>query len=381
MRRRSGATATRWAAWAWARGMACGMFCGALMLTACSQAALLRGRISGTREIAAEAERNGARSCAPRELAMAHAHLEFAEVEAIQGNPSRAQAHFAIAEPAARAALRLTQAERCLSGDAPPPPPRPGDRDGDGITDDVDRCPDEPEDFDGHLDEDGCPEREDTDGDGIDDDADLCPIEPEDRDEYLDGDGCPEPDNDFDQIPDDVDQCDNEPEDRDGTSDEDGCPDPDNDHDGFPDLTDRCPNEPGIAEEQGCPRVYQDVEITSTGIVIRQQIFFETNRAVIRPQSFHILDTVAQVLRDFPDISIEVQGHTDSRGNDGFNMRLSQSRSESVRTYLMQQGIPSERLTARGYGETMPIESNATNEGRAMNRRVEFVRTDVRAGR
>jgi outer membrane protein OmpA-like peptidoglycan-associated protein len=126
--------------------------------------------------------------------------------------------------------------------------------------------------------------------------------------------------------------------------------------------------------------VYQDVEVTSTGIVIHQQIFFEFNRAVIRPQSFPILDTVAQVLRDFPDIAIEVQGHTDSRGNDAFNLRLSQQRADAVRQYLINQGIASSRLTARGYGETMPIESNATTEGRAMNRRVEFVRTDVRAG-
>lgn len=354
-----------------------------VMLGACSQAALLRGRIAGTREIVAEAERNGARNCAPRELAMAHTHLEFAEIESIQGNPTRADQHFAIAEPNARAAARLTQPERCLPQDEapPPPPPAPGDRDGDGITDDVDQCPDDPEDRDGHLDEDGCPEQEDTDGDGLRDDDDTCPIEPEDRDDYLDTDGCPEPDNDYDQVPDDADQCDNEPEDRDGTSDQDGCPDPDNDHDNFPDLTDRCPNEPGVEAEQGCPRVYQDVEVTSTGIVIHQQIFFEFNRAVIRAQSFHILDTVAQVLRDFPDISIEIQGHTDSRGNDAFNMRLSQQRADAVRTYLINQGVAAERLTSRGYGETMPIESNATNEGRAMNRRVEFVRTDARAGR
>jgi outer membrane protein OmpA-like peptidoglycan-associated protein len=345
----------------------------------CTQAARLRGRIAGTREIVSEAERNGARACAPRELAMAHTHLEFAETELLQGNPRRAEEHFAVAEPNARAALRLSPPERCLPRDAAPPP-RPGDRDGDGITDDVDRCPDDPEDRDGYQDEDGCPEQEDTDGDGIQDDRDLCPIEPEDRDDYLDSDGCPEPDNDYDQIPDDADQCDNEPEDRDGTSDSDGCPDPDNDRDGFPDVTDRCPNEPGIEAEQGCPRVYQDVEVTSTGIVIRQQIFFEFNRAVIRPQSFPILDTVAQVLRDFPDIRIEVQGHTDSRGNDAFNMRLSQSRADAVRQYLINQGIAADRLTARGYGETMPIESNLTNEGRALNRRVEFHRTDARAG-
>lgn len=359
-----------------------GLYVGSALLAGCTGSSVLRGRISGTREIADEAERNGARNCAPRELAMAHTHLEFAETELLQGNPTRAEEHFRIAEPNARAALRLTSPERCLEQDEPPPPPpRPGDRDGDGLTDDVDRCPDDPEDLDGYQDDDGCPEQEDTDGDGRSDDVDTCPLEPEDRDDYLDTDGCPELDNDLDRIADDVDQCDNEPEDRDGTNDTDGCPDPDNDHDTFPDVTDRCPNEPGIAEEQGCPRVYQDVEVTSSGIVIHQQIFFEFNRAVIRSQSFPILDTVAQVLRDFPDISIEVQGHTDSRGNDAFNMRLSQQRADAVRQYLVNQGIAAERLTARGYGETMPIESNATNEGRALNRRVEFVRTDERASR
>ena len=343
---------------------------------------MLRGRIEGTRHIAAEAEANGARDCAPRELATAETHLLFAETELAQGNLSRAEEHFALAEPNARAALALSPRERCLPADAPPPPPpppEPGDQDGDGILDPVDRCVTEPEDHDGHEDEDGCPETEDTDGDGLVDSSDTCPYEPEDRDAYLDEDGCPEPDDDLDRILDADDRCPREPEDRDGTADDDGCPEPDNDGDGFADAVDRCPNEIGIAAEQGCPRVYQDVEVTSEGIVIRQQIFFQHNRAVIRPQSFPILDTVAQVMRDFPDITIEVQGHTDSRGNDAYNMRLSQQRADSVRQYLIGQGIAPERLTSRGYGETVPIESNATDEGRALNRRVEFHRTDARA--
>ena len=84
-------------------------------------------------------------------------------------------------------------------------------------------------------------------------------------------------------------------------------------------------------------------------------------------------------MRDFPDITIEIQGHTDSRGGDDYNMRLSGERAEAVRQYLMQQGIAAGRLTARGYGETRPIDTNRTEAGRANNRRVEFVRTDAAA--
>ncbi len=350
-----------------------------LSVTACQRVEMLRGRIRGARDLVTEAEHNGAAVCMPRELATAQTHLEFAEAELAQGNLGRAEEHFALAEPNARAALRLSPRERCI----PPPEervePAPGDRDGDGILDPDDRCPDQPEDHDGYEDEDGCPEDQDSDGDGIADSADACPIEPEDADGYLDADGCPEPDDDLDGIPDATDRCARDPEDRDGHQDDDGCPDLDNDSDGFPDASDRCPNEPGIAEQQGCPRVYQDVEVTSEGIVIHQQIFFETNRAVIRSVSFPILDTVAQVMRDFPDISIEVQGHTDSRGSDSHNMRLSQARAESVREYLIRAGIDASRLTAHGYGETVAIESNSTPEGRAANRRVEFHRTDARA--
>ncbi|MDP9035146.1 MAG: thrombospondin type 3 repeat-containing protein, partial [Myxococcota bacterium] len=157
--------------------------------------------------------------------------------------------------------------------------PSIGDRDGDGIKDDVDQCPDDPEDFDGFKDEDGCPDPDndndgipdvddrcinvpedhdgdhdddgcpegkdgDRDGDGILDSKDQCPDEPEDRDGFQDEDGCPDPDNDQDGIPDKLDQCPNDPEDKDGFEDEDGCPDPDNDKDGIPDVKDKCPNEP-----------------------------------------------------------------------------------------------------------------------------------------
>ncbi len=359
-------------------------FAALLFTTACSQGTVLRGRIEGIQDIIEQAERNGAYRCAPRELALAKAHIEFADTELAQGDPVRAEEHYTVAEPNARAAFRLSPAARCaprgvVVADRPEAPPPPGDRDADGYLDPDDGCPDDPEDFDGYEDADGCPDDQDTDGDGLADSRDQCVLEPEDGDGYLDADGCPEPDNDLDAILDESDRCANDPEDPDGYQDEDGCPDRDNDADGLADVNDQCPNEPGPRDENGCPRVYQDVEVTREAIRIHQTIHFEFDRAVIRPVSFPILNTVAQVLRDYPDIAVEVQGHTDSRGRDEYNMRLSQERSEAVRQYLIEQGIGAQRLTARGYGETRPIDTNRTSAGRAANRRVEFVRTDAAA--
>ncbi|HJL20133.1 MAG TPA: OmpA family protein [Sandaracinaceae bacterium LLY-WYZ-13_1] len=353
----------------------------AVVTLGCSRAAVLQGRIDGLRDVVDQAERNGAYRCAPRELAMAQANLDFAQTELAQGDLDRAEEHFRLAEPNGRAAFRLSPAARCAPREVEVAqlPPQPGDADGDGILDPEDECPNDPEDFDAYQDEDGCPEDQDADGDGLPDTTDACPVEPEDADGYQDGDGCPEPDNDLDTLVDQADRCPNEPEDVDGHSDSDGCPDLDNDGDNIPDASDDCPNEPGPADEQGCPRVYQDVEVTSTGIVIHQRIYFEYDRARIRPRSYPILNTVAQVMRDFPDITVEIQGHTDSRGRDEYNMELSQERAEAVRSYLMQQGIAGERMTARGYGESRPIDSNRTAAGRAANRRVEFVRTDEAA--
>jgi outer membrane protein OmpA-like peptidoglycan-associated protein len=344
---------------------------------ACSQGTLIQGRIEGLREIVDQAERNGAYNCAPRELALAQAHLDFAQTELEQGNPVRAEEHWTVAEPNAHAAFRMSPAARCSPRGVIVS--RPGDRDGDGNPDNTDECPDDPEDYDAYEDENGCPDDQDQDGDGLPDARDLCVVDPEDADGYLDGDGCPELDNDVDGLADANDRCANEPEDLDGFSDTDGCPDPDNDADSVTDVDDRCPNEPGPPADQGCPRVYQDVQVTATHIRITQTIHFEFNRAVIRSQSFGILNTVAQVMRDYPDVTVEVQGHTDNRGSDSYNLDLSHRRAGAVRDYLIAQGIPPARLTSQGYGESRPIESNRTNTGRAANRRVEFVRTDAGA--
>jgi outer membrane protein OmpA-like peptidoglycan-associated protein len=130
------------------------------------------------------------------------------------------------------------------------------DNDGDGVADNVDRCPAEAEDLDGYEDEDGCPEF-DNDGDGVNDTSDRCPDQAEDRDNFQDADGCPDNDNDNDGVPDGYDSCPREAEDRDGDHDEDGCPDNDRDHDGVQDDQDRCPGEPedtdGFQDTDGCP--------------------------------------------------------------------------------------------------------------------------------
>jgi len=348
-------------------------------LAGCTGGRRLERQLSAVKDIIAQAERNGAYRCAPRELAMAKSNVRFSEMELFQGRLSRADDHYAVAEPNARAAYRLSPPERCAPRGVVierRPPPGPGDRDGDGLLDNEDQCPDDPEDFDNVEDADGCPEDQDTDGDGLVDTRDQCVIEPEDRDEYQDDDGCPEPDNDLDRIVDVDDRCANDPEDPDGFEDTDGCPEPDNDTDTVVDVTDQCPNEMGPPDNDGCPRVYVGVTVDTSQIRISQQIHFEFDKAIIRPESFPILDTVSQVLRDFGTITIEIGGHTDSRGNDDYNMRLSDARAAAVREYLVNKGIAANRMTSRGYGETRPIESNASRRGRAANRRVEFVRTD-----
>jgi len=338
----------------------------------CSHTAAMRGRIAGLEDVVEEAEKNGAMKCAPRELATAKAHLQFASTKLDQGESVAAASHIDLAEPNARAALAQSPPDRCVTGQA-----RPGDRDGDGIADDKDKCVASPETYNGFEDDDGCPDDPDTDGDGVADSKDRCPLEPEDKDGYLDEDGCPDLDNDADGVADAQDKCANEPEDPDGFQDEDGCPDPDNDGDQVLDVADQCPNTPGSPSgaKPGCPGL---VVVTGREIRITQQIQFEFNKATIKGDlSFRILDEVAQVLKDNPKITIEVQGHTDNVGNAGYNLKLSQSRADSVRAYLTSKGgVEARRLTSKGYGMKQPLVPNNSDSNRALNRRVQFIRTE-----
>jgi outer membrane protein OmpA-like peptidoglycan-associated protein len=248
-----------------------------------------------------------------------------------------------------------------------------GDKDGDGIPDDVDKCPTEPEDKDGFEDNDGCPDP-DNDNDGIPDKLDKCPNDPEDKDGFEDTDGCPDLDNDNDGVPDALDKCPNEPEDKDGFEDNDGCPDPDNDKDGIPDAIDKCPNEPETInkykDQDGCPDEVPPEVKKFTGVI--EGINFKTASAQILPGSYAILDRAVKVLQDYPDVHLEISGHTDSKGRASYNLSLSQHRADAVKMYFVSRGISASRLTSIGYGEDRPIGDNSTASGRASNRRTEF---------
>ena len=249
------------------------------------------------------------------------------------------------------------------------------DNDKDGVLDIDDQCPLDPEDRDGFEDLDGCPDP-DNDRDGILDVNDQCPDEPEDKDGFEDTNGCPDPDNDGDGLLDANDKCPNEPEDKDGFQDEDGCPDPDNDGDGILDVNDKCPmvaeTKNGFEDDDGCPDQILKVKVTDRSIET-PTIYFDTNKAKIKAASFSVLDDVVIVMNSRTDIAVlSIEGHTDAQGNDKKNQKLSEARAASVRTYLMDKGIAPERLESKGFGESVPIDDNRTKAGRERNRRVEF---------
>jgi outer membrane protein OmpA-like peptidoglycan-associated protein len=253
------------------------------------------------------------------------------------------------------------------------------DNDKDGIADVKDKCPNEPEDIDGFQDEDGCPDP-DNDGDGITDLKDQCPKIAEDFDGFEDKDGCPDYDNDKDGVADSTDRCPNDPEDFDKFEDNDGCPDIDNDKDGIPDLKDKCPNEPetfnSVQDDDGCPDTIArpkeeskwPKQMTLSGVK------FKTGIALMLPDSYVFLEPILQELTKYPELEIEVRGHTDSMGDYAKNMSISQLRAEAVRQYLVTKGIDSRRIRAVGFGSSSPIADNRTAAGREQNRRIEVVR-------
>ncbi len=149
--------------------------------------------------------------------------------------------------------------------------------------------------------------------------------------------------------------------------------DNDMDHDGVTNHFDNCPSRPGPVENQGCPGARQQVVITQKQLVLLDKIYFEFNRAVIQPKSFSLLDQVAAIFQEHPEIElVSIDGHTDSVGSAAYNDKLSRDRADAVRQYLVRQGVSSARLATRGFGFNKPAFSNTTPDGRDANRRVEF---------
>src|SRR6266511_2631729 len=374
----------------------------AVAVGACATGGKLRENAEVIRADVEKAKRSGAVRCAPKELALAEANVQFSEDEVAFGHANRAKDHIDLAEKNVKEALRLSKTcgptQVLISKKAPEPTPEPKkriveiektDSDGDGIPDDIDRCPLDPEDKDGFQDEDGCPDP-DNDGDGIVDRADACPNEPG----PLENRGCPVVDKDNDGVPDAEDKCPDVPglkqfagcpdTDADGIPDSEdkcptqagpkengGCPDQDRDGDGIIDRLDKCPDQFGPPPD-GCPKKYTLVEVKKEKIEIKQQVHFTTAKYRVLPDSFALLNQVVQVMNDFAKMRISIEGHTDNVGGETQNMRLSQRRAEAVRDYLVAKGISPARLEAIGYGPTKPIASNKTARGKGQNRRTEF---------
>ena len=216
----------------------------------------------------------------------------------------------------------------------------------------------------------------DKDGDGIEDKHDGDPHRPEDYDGFQDEDGIPDLDNDEDGVPDKNDGAPNEAEDFDGFQDEDGIPDFDNDDDTIPDIRDKCPNEPetfnDYQDDDGCPDEKPMLPEKGKTLIL-PGVTFQSGRAALTGDAQQTLDKVDASLRDNTEIRLEIRGFTDSVGSAATNLNLSQRRAEAVKDYLVKKGIQFGRLRAIGYGEANPVAPNDTPEGRAKNRRIEFI--------
>lgn len=229
------------------------------------------------------------------------------------------------------------------------------DRDGDGLKDSDDLCPE----VAGPIVNQGCP---DTDNDGIFDYLDGCPVVAG----PLENNGCPWPDTDADGLLDKDDACPTIA----GPVQNNGCPYIDTDGDTVLDKDDDCPTVPGDPANKGCPVIVQEEqEIIDAAF---ENLEFQTAKAIILPESFESLDALADLMIRKPGWRLIIAGHTDSQGDDQTNLILSKKRAEAVRDYLVQRGIDPSRLIVQYYGETKPIDTNDTPEGRQKNRRVEM---------
>jgi outer membrane protein OmpA-like peptidoglycan-associated protein len=227
------------------------------------------------------------------------------------------------------------------------------DSDGDGIPDKEDDCPNTA----GPAEYNGCP---DSDGDGVVDNEDDCP----DTAGEMSLQGCP--DSDGDGIKDGMDDCPNES----GPEANNGCPWPDSDGDGVLDKDDQCPEASGSEANNGCPEV--TVEVIKELNEYSKSILFDLGKATIRDKSNDELKSIAGIMKEYPETTFHIEGHTDRSGSAKFNQKLSEKRAASVRDYLSNNGgISNDRITSKGYGEADPIATNKTAAGRQKNRRVE----------
>ena len=195
------------------------------------------------------------------------------------------------------------------------------DKDGDGVADKDDACPD----VAGPLTFKGCP---DTDGDGVQDSKDKCPSVA-------------------------------------GIAKYEGCPIPDKDNDGVADDEDRCPEVAGLASNFGCPRL-EEMNFNAKNVT------FVTGSAKLTRQANNELDELVVIMNKYPKIGVNIDGHSDNTGSAAGNKKLSQARADEAKKYLVSKGISEDRLTATGYGQDNPIADNKTSAGRSQNRRVEF---------
>src|SRR5690606_29587097 len=244
------------------------------------------------------------------------------------------------------------------------------DRDGDGIEDDVDDCPDTPgvpSDIPGCN---GCP---DSDGDGVCDDNDACPEEAG----PAENNGCPILDRDGDGILDVDDDCPDTPGVASSIPGCNGCPD--SDGDGVCDGKDQCPDEFGTVENNGCPEIVNDCTDIQAIKDALKNVLFEYNSDKLTATSMTTLDGIAPILTSdkIKNAYWLVEGHTDNVGSQNYNLPLSERRAASVKAYLESKGVPSSRMKSVGFGLSLPITTNDTEEGRARNRRVELKFADA----
>lgn len=244
--------------------------------------------------------------------------------------------------------------------------PLPKDSDADGVVDSADKCPDTPP--ADSVDRVGCSLPKDADGDHVIDGLDRCPNTP--AGQPVNAAGCPL-DSDADGVTDTADKCPATPAGE--TVDATGCPvSKDADGDGVADTADKCPATPAgeRVDAIGCPPLFTGTERT----LVLEGVTFGTGSATLSPVARAVLDRIAVALKAHSAMRVEIAGYTDSRGAAAVNQRLSQTRADAVRGYLIERGVSPEQVTALGYGESDPIDTNATAAGRARNRRVELHR-------